>query len=112
MQKIKRLLPSLREKKRYLTYEVISRRPIKKDVSSVVISHVEKTLGLFDSSEAGILPISYDVARQRGMMKINNKYVEKVRVALMLLQSEDIDMQEDVFIHTKRISGNLGKLAS
>lgn len=111
IQKIKRLLPSLREKKRYLAYEVMSKHPLKKDISSQVNSHVEKTLGLFESAEAGLLPISFDVNTQRGVMKINHKYVEKVRVALMLLQAEDICV-EDVFVHTKKISGNVGKLAS
>jgi RNase P/RNase MRP subunit POP5 len=112
MQKIKRLLPSLREKKRYLCYEVSTKHPLKKDISAQVKSHVERTLGLFDSAEAGLLSISYDGDDQRGIMKMNNRYVEKVRVALMLLQAEDIGMSEDVLVHTKKVSGNLGKLAS
>ena len=77
MQKLKPLIPSMRERKRYLAYEIISKESLKKDISSEMIKLVNKTLGLFDSAQSGILSVEYDQKTQKGLLKVNNKMTDK-----------------------------------
>ncbi|MFH1915739.1 MAG: Rpp14/Pop5 family protein [Nanoarchaeota archaeon] len=111
MPKIKQLLPSLREKKRYLAFEILSNKPLMRDVGKDVKKGVEKTLGLFDSASAGIMLMKYNTKTQRGIMKMAHTYVDKVRVSLMLMNAEDIDFDDEISIATLKVSGNMSKLA-
>ncbi len=106
MSKLKPLLPSLRERKRYIAYEMISEQEIEKDVSNQVLENIRNTLGLFDSANAGILSVEYDEKRQEGILRTSHDSVNKVRTALALLQELD---GHSVVPRVKGVSGNLKK---
>ncbi len=87
-EKLKILLPTLREKNRYVKFKVISEEPIAySDLESAIW---QTALDFF--GESGISKISlwlvknlYDEANQIGIIRCNNKSVEKVIITLGLI---------------------------
>ncbi|MFH1053334.1 MAG: Rpp14/Pop5 family protein [Candidatus Woesearchaeota archaeon] len=108
--RLKPLLPSLREKKRYLAFEIISKKPINdfKIVSQSLWSSFLEYLGKFGVSKAGlwILPDKYDAKNQRGLIRVNNKEVDSLKSALIMIK--EIQGQ-DVIIRSVGVSGILKK---
>ncbi len=104
--KIKPLLPTLKENKRYLIYEIISSKKIKIDLSKAVIQEINKTFGLFDSADAGIQNVEYDINKQKGVIRVATKYLDKLRTSLALVQELN---DEDVTLNTVGVSGILKK---
>ena len=85
--KLKPVLPSLREKKRYIAFEVISNEKLK-DFSAVSDAIIECSfyfLGQLGAAKAGIMPLQnkWNPELQRGMIKVSHKYVDAVKAALM-----------------------------
>jgi RNase P/RNase MRP subunit POP5 len=106
MQKVKPILPSQKEKKRYLVYEVITKKKLDKDPSKQIVAKAKRILGLFDSSEAGIQPVTYDKKKQRGVVRVNYKYVNKLKTSLMLMNSTE---RTTFILKTIGVSGILRK---
>ena len=105
-----RIKPSLREKKRYLAYAIASRRPISKDLGKPIEHCLKRKLGLFDGSDAGIIHVKYNQKMQRGIIRMDNRYVNKVKVALMLANAPELGIDEDFSIRTLLISGMISKV--
>ena len=105
MPKLK-LLPSLREKKRYLTYEALTEKPLSRMFSTYALQHTQRMLGLFDSAQAGLQAVDYDAKHQTGVLRVGHTYVDKVRSALVLLQSYE---NQPVLCRTLNVSGILHK---
>ncbi len=105
---MKPLLPTMKERKRYLVYELISKEPLRENPQHVVISHLNKTLGVFGSARAGILPVSWDAERQIGTLRVAHVAVDAVKAALLLLK--DIKGIK-VIPRTRGVSGILKKTA-
>lgn len=86
MIKIKPLLPSLREKKRYLVYEITSNKKITKNQATTILkTAVKRYLGELGLARAGILYLDYK--NNKGIMRINNKEVNNVKAALSLVDN-------------------------
>jgi ribonuclease P/MRP protein subunit POP5 len=88
-RRLKPLLPSLRERKRYLAYEVISKAPIDSESSEqAIVNAAYGFLGSSGTSKAGIIPMreKWNSNRQRGILRVNNKNVDKVRASFVLIQ--------------------------
>ncbi len=103
---MKPILPSLREKKRYMVYQVISKQPVKfKETQQAIEKEVTKTLGTLEMAKANftILP---DWSGQKGLIKVNNKYVNKVRTAMMFLRNIN---KAKAITKIVRISGTIKK---
>ena len=84
----KLLPPTLRTKKRYLVFEVISETPITfNDLSSALWNSMLAFLGELSASEAKLwlIPNLYDAAGQRGVVKCTHTHVEHLRVVLSLI---------------------------
>ncbi len=108
--KTKPLLPSLREKKRYLAYEIISENILsKKSVLTLLRQKLVQTLGTFDSAGAGImvLPSKYDYKGQKGVLKVNHRYLDKVKAGFCLIN--DIDGNK-VIVRSLGASGMINKM--
>ena len=92
-----KMLPSLKERNRYLVFEVKEK---KKDIKKDIWKGCLDFLGEFGCGEAGLwfLNDKWDEKKRKGILKVNNKYVEKVRFALSLNN-----------IHTIGVSGTLKK---
>lgn len=113
MSKIKAILPSLREKKRYLVFEISSKSKIKsfKTLSRLIWQNSQLFLGDLGLSEAGIwvLPDKWDEKSQRGIIRVNHRYIHKLKTSLALIKQVQ---EEDAIVRTVGVSGILKKAES
>ena len=89
MAEPKPLPPALREKKRYVIFEIISEKPIEYgDFVSSVWNSMLEFLGEYGAAEAKLWLIQnlYEEKSQKGVIKCGHEYVEKVRAFLSLIQ--------------------------
>ena len=91
--KIKSLLPSLREKKRYLVYEVISKSRFNDavHVNKAILDASKEFLGNLGMAKAGIITMSdqWNGDMQRGIIRVNNKHVDDLKASLVFAGSID-----------------------
>ncbi len=83
------LPPTLREKSRYVAYQVISEKKLVfSDLNSALWNSILNFLGELESAKARvwIMKDTYDDEKQTGTIKCAHDYVERVRSALILLQ--------------------------
>ena len=108
--KLKPILPSLREKKRYLAFEIISKEKISDFslVSNAIWHHSFQMLGRLGAAKAGIIPLAnkWDSLLQRGIIKVSHKHVDAVKSSLMFA---DKIGGKDVIIRSLGVSGILNK---
>jgi len=105
--KLKPLLPSLREKKRYLAFEVISEEKIPEmEVEEIILNSVKEYLGTLHMGKAGIMFLRnrYNKDKQKGIIKVNNKYLEHLRASIALVD------KPNMLIRSTDASGILKKL--
>ena len=94
MIKIKPILPSLKDKERYILYEgKVSRTMIKQGIKDFI--------GEYGLSRAGIMFISYK--NNKGIIKTNVKYLDHVKTALSLMKTR---------VKPIKVSGTIKKLKS
>jgi len=104
--KVKPLLPTLRTKKRYVVYETISDRNIDNNkVVDAIHKSYKECFGLFGLAQAGLTDMKIH-SKNRGVLKINHKYVDQLRAALALIKEID---NVKVILHTVGVSGILKK---
>jgi RNase P/RNase MRP subunit POP5 len=110
MAKTKPLLPSLREKKRYLAYGVISQHQFNDAgaVSKAIGNAVKEYVGMLGAAHAGIIPLNdqWNKDKQRGIIRVNHKHRDTVRAAFTFIQ--DIESHE-VIVRSVGASGILQK---
>ena len=108
--KLKPILPSLKEKKRYLSFEIISEHSFSADdVSKAAMDSILSLLGTLEAGKAGLMFLSDKYSNNSGIIKTNHKFVDKVRTALALVSKID---GEDMLIRTRIVSGTLKKAIS
>ena len=90
-KKTRVLLPSLREKKRYLAYEVISRHKFNDamEINKAIYETAKDFLGTIGTARAGIIMINdkFNPEMQRGILKVSNKHVDEMRASLVFIKS-------------------------
>ena len=108
VKKIKPLLPSLKEKKRYLAFRLISEDNISDfhKVEDSIIANALGFMGKFDFSKAGIQVIEDCYKENKGVIRINAKYIDEFKSSLLFLTK--INGQEVIF-QTVGLSGILKK---
>jgi ribonuclease P/MRP protein subunit POP5 len=107
MLKLKPLRPSLREKKRYLVYQVQGAQTISMyELQKNLIEQLNTMLGVFDSASAGIMPIKYDSVTKKGILRLNHTAVQKVQACFVLITHLK---KEPVHIKSCGVSGILKK---
>ncbi|MCA9478373.1 MAG: hypothetical protein KC535_04450 [Nanoarchaeota archaeon] len=105
MIKLKGLKPSLREKKRYIVYQVNSKDSISmKSFQDELIKKVTQLLGVF--TPAGLLPVKFDDKKKRGIIRVNHTAVDLVRSSFVLI---DKIGPSEVTLSTLGVSGILRK---
>jgi RNase P/RNase MRP subunit POP5 len=105
MLQLKPLKPALREKKRYLVYEIQTNDELDMfKAQHEIIKEIHKLLGIFDAAKAGIMPIKFDKETKRGIFKLNHTAVEQVRACFILISKIQ---NNQIQIVTKGISGIL-----
>ena len=86
MIKIKPLSPSLKEKKRYLIYEITIKEKITKNkATNTLKSAIKRYLGELGLAKAGVLYLDYK--NNKGILRVNNKEVNNVKAALSLIDN-------------------------
>ena len=109
-KKLKPILPTLREKKRYLAFEIISKSKIKdfSSVSGAIWSSSLSFMGEIGAAKAGIwvLADKYDSNAQKGIIKVGHKHVNELKASLALIDKIE---NQDVIIRSSKVSGILKK---
>lgn len=109
-KKIKAVLPSLREKKRYLVFEITSKKDIKSfsEVSNLIWQSLFSFLGEIETAKAGIwvLPDKWNPKEQKGIIKVNNNYLDKLKTALALIKNFK---KQQIVIKSVGVSGMINK---
>lgn len=110
VMKIKPLLPSQREKKRYLVFEIISKNKVKpvSEIAKAIWNSILSFTGQKGAAQAGIIMLEdkYDISKQKGIIRVNNKMVDMLKSALMLIKEIS---GEQVAIKSVATSGILKK---
>ncbi len=91
IDKMRAILPTLKQKKRYVAFEVLSKdkalsyADIRNSISEAALSF----LGELGTAEAGMRLIDkdFDPKTQRGLIKVGHKHVEKLCSALMMIRN-------------------------
>jgi RNase P/RNase MRP subunit POP5 len=107
MRRIKGLMPSLKEKKRYLNIEVISLdnsdnfvgRPL-----SELVNKINQNLGIIDAAGAGIIPL--DFKNNHALIRASAKYLDRVKSSLLFIN--ELGSQK-IILKTKKVSGSVNK---
>lgn len=102
-KKIKPILPSLREKKRYLGFEVLSKAKLGdfKAVSAEIMKSVSGFLGEQNLAKAGLHIFPDKYKEGKGIIKVNNKYVDHLKASLALSKLQ---------IRSVAVSGMINKI--
>ncbi len=105
--RMRKLLPSLREKKRYVAFEVISAKQFgQQEVVDAVHRSVLDLNGTFGAAIAGIYVPANLFHRERGIVRTSHKALDMVRAALCCIKSIG---QDDVIVRSVGVSGSLKK---
>ncbi|MDI3476023.1 MAG: ribonuclease protein subunit [Thermococcaceae archaeon] len=107
-EKPKYLPPTLRDKHRYIAFQVIGERPFKKDeVKKAVWEASLSALGFLGSARAKPWFIKFDEKTQAGIVRVDRKHVEELRFALTMLT--EINGSRAIF-RTLGVSGTIKRL--
>ena len=105
-----KILPSAREKKRYLVFEIKSKQKIDDfdPIYQAIYQRCMRYLGELGMSKANIyiLKDKWNSNLQRGLIRVNNKHAQELRAALSLVN--DVN-GATVSIKTVGMSGILKK---
>ena len=92
-QKIKALPPSMREKTRYLAFEIQGKEKVSfEEFSSAYKSEFESLFGKIAAAKANPLNMRdrFDFDNQRGIIRIERDYVDSARAALAMITGNGI----------------------
>ena len=107
---MKPILPTLKENKRYLLFRILSDADINRSSCADAISTATfRFLGELGCARAGVafLGETYRPKEKTGIIRVNTKYVDDVKVALASIQNID---EQRATLDIVKISGNVGKL--
>ena len=97
---MKPLLPSLREKKRYVVFDIKTDDFDKKKIENIIADTALKFMGDFGISKAGFMILSDSWNGKKGIIKINSKYVDEIKMVLGLIKG-------NIIVNTVGVSGTL-----
>ncbi len=97
---MKKLVSSLREKKRYIAFEVDSESGFsKEEIVNAVDASCRDFLGEYGYGKGGVMIVNDSVNGKKGVVRVNSKYVDLVKVSLMMMKS--INNNKVVFKNVK-----------
>ena len=110
MARLKPLSPTLKEKKRYLAFEILSEGKIKafSEVSKAIWASVLQFVGTKGAARLGIKLFSekYNPEAQRGLIRVVHTGLDELKASLALITSID---QHQVIVRSIGASGILAK---
>jgi RNase P/RNase MRP subunit POP5 len=105
--KLKPLIPTLREKKRFVKIRVIGSKKFEfKEFSNNLNTELTYYIGAIDFGKGGIwiLKDKFNFDKQEAIIKVGIKYKEKLLASLSLINKLG---NSEIKIETLRVSGNL-----
>jgi len=103
---MKPILSSLMEKNRYVVFQVDSKDKLTHaEVKKAITNSVLSFLGELETAKSGFLVMN-DFKQNKGIVKTNPKYVDKIMASLALVKSADT---KKIKIKTIKVSGILKK---
>ena len=104
------ILPCLKEKKRYLAFEIISKSKINafSQVSKAIWNSVLSLVGESGAGAMGlwVLPEKYSDKKQKGIIRANNRWLEALKASLGLIIEIE---KQPVIVRSLGASGILQK---
>ena len=105
--KMKPILPSLKEKKRYIVFEVISDKKVsQREIGDGIRNNIAKFLGELGIAKAGFVLMKDTIKGNKGIIRTNVKYQDEVKMALALIKNLG---KEKVIVNVIGVSGILKK---
>ncbi len=84
---LKPIPPTLRERNRYLAFEVISdSNPKRDEIIRAIHNLCLGFLGELGTSKAGLWLMDWDDRKKRGILKVTHRSVEEVRASLVMVK--------------------------
>ncbi len=106
MKKQKPLLPTLKEKRRYLVYETISAHPpSKEDITRTIQQTIQWLIGSLGIAKAGIIYLDADHPA-KGIIRVSTPYTDHVRAALCYIRNIN---KTEAIVRSVGLSGTLTK---
>ncbi|MBI4155181.1 hypothetical protein HY498_03805 [Candidatus Woesearchaeota archaeon] len=103
---MKKILPSAKQKKRYIVYQIVSGSPLKfDDVKRVINNGLKDFLGTLGLSIANPIIMPF-FENNIGILKVSNRYLNEVKLALILIK--EINSKKVIFKNIY-VSGLLNK---
>jgi len=100
----KPLLPSLKEKKRYVAFEVMSEKTLKFEfVTNEIVNEITNYIGKLGYEKMGLIFLK-DWSNNKGIVRVNNKYVDNLKASFVLIDKTNF------MIRSLMVSGTLKKL--
>lgn len=99
--------PVLREKTRYLSFELVTAsNPTKEEAVKALYGAVLDALGKLGAAKAGFSVAKYDEKAKKGILTCNNKEIGYIRAGLALLSRIG---DAEAFVRIIRVSGSFKK---
>ncbi|MBN2458846.1 ribonuclease P protein component 2 [Candidatus Woesearchaeota archaeon] len=102
-----RLKPSMRDKERYIAYEIQSKEPLGYNADKAVVAEISSLLGVFMSAKANPKSMKYNPEKQRGILRVVRKYQEHIKACFPMIKHIN---NKEVIVRTLRVSGMISKL--
>ena len=89
--KLKPILPSLREKKRYIAFEAIADHAIEfGKVQSDIKDAGKELVGTLGMAKAGMMVLENKWSDNKGIIKVGHKHVDAIKASLALAKSPGV----------------------
>lgn len=110
--KMRPILPSAREKKRYIVFEILSEEPLvnMETVYDALKKKARQWFGEFYASKLGLYLFleKWNKARQRGLIKVNRKFVDTTKALFCLVTDSE---NKRLIMRSIKVSGTIKKAA-
>lgn len=108
MRKIKALMPSLREKKRYVAFEINSQERFNSfEVGKAIMNSALNFIGELGVSGAGIMHLPEVYKNNKGIIRVNHQYLDYARASFALIKSIN---NKPATIKSLSTSGSINKV--
>jgi len=99
--------PTLREKRRYIVFELISEKSLgKKEVKEGIWKNILENIGIIGAAETGFLFIDFDEKTQKGILRCKNIDLNKIKASLCMLSEINLNK---ACVHIKAVTGSIKK---
>ena len=106
---MKPLLPSLKEKKRYVVFEMMAESDIRfADINDAIKQSLLSYTGVLGAAQAGmqVIPEKWNAKLRRGIARVNHKYVDHLRASFVFISKIK---NKRVLVRSVGVSGILKK---